>query len=298
MKAALFAALGLFGVGFAAIWISAILRLRRDQKIEGPGPVDAAVGFITNFFDTLGIGSFATTSSIFKFSGLVRDEEIPGTLMVGHTPPSILEAFIYLAIIQVDVTTLTLMIVSATAGAWLGGGVVSRLPRRKIQIGMGSALLVAAALMAMRALDWMPAGGDLLGLSGLKLVIAVVFNMILGALMTIGIGMFAPSMVLVSLLGMNPGTAFPIMMSSAAFLMPVGSVQFIRARRYNLKSAFGLTLGGIPAVLIAAFIVKSLPLSALRWMVVAVVISTAAMMLRSAAVEQRQKPAAVQSGSS
>lgn len=291
MKAALLIALGIVTVGFTLVWILAIVRHRPEQQVAGPGALDTAIGFVTNFFDTLGIGSFATTSSFFKFWGLVRDEEIPGTLNVGHTPPSILEAFIYIAIIQVDVLTLILMIVAATAGAWLGAGVVSRWPRRKVQIGMGSALVVAAILMAMKALNWLPVGGDLLALSGAKLAVGVGFNMVFGALMTIGIGLFAPCMVLISLLGMNPDAAFPIMMGSCAFLMPVGSIQFIRARRYNLKSALGLTLGGIPGVLIAAFIVKSLPLAAVRWLVVVVVIYTATMMLRSAAIERRRSQA-------
>jgi uncharacterized membrane protein YfcA len=286
MKAALFVALTVITIGFALTWIVAILRQRREQNVICPDLVDTAVGLVTMFFDTLGIGSFATTSSIFKFWGLVRDEEIPGTLLVGQTPPSVLEAFFYLAIIPVDLLTLILMIASATAGAWLGAGVVSQWPRRKIQIGMGSALLLAAMLMAMRALNWLPLGGEVLALSGAKLVIGVGFNMVFGALMTLGVGIFAPSMVLVSILGMNPIAAFPIMMGSAAFLMPVGSVPFIRARRYNLKAALGLTLGGIPGVLIAAFIVKSLPLAAIRWLVVAVVIYTASMMLRSAAMRR------------
>ena len=299
MKAALLIALAVITVGFVLVWILAIVRGRRERQLAGPGALDTAIGFVTNFFDTLGIGSFATTSAVFKFWGLVRDEEIPGTLNVGHTPPSILEAFIYIAIIQVDVVTLILMIVAATLGAWLGAGVVSRWPRRKVQIGMGSALVVAAMLMAMKALNWLPLGGDLLALSGAKLAVGVACNMVFGALMTIGIGLFAPCMVLVSLLGMNPDTAFPIMMGSCAFLMPVGSIQFIRARRYNLKSALGLTLGGIPGVLIAAFIVKSLPLAAVRWLVVLVVVYTATLMLRSAALERRRsRAAAVPSASS
>ena len=287
MREALFIALSLFTAAFAVIWILAIVRDRGRHDASGPGLLDAAIGFVMNFFDTLGIGSFATTSSVFKLWNLVRDEEIPGTLMVGQTIPAILEAFIYVTIIRVEVTTLVLMIASATLGAWLGAGVVSHWPRLKVQIGMGSALLVAGLLMAMTALDWLPVGGDLLALSGMKLATGIVFNMLFGALMTIGVGLFAPSMVLVSLLGMNPTASFPIMMGSGAFLVPVASLQFIRVKRYNLNSALGLTIGGVPGVLIAAFIVKSLPLAAVRWLVVAVVIYTASMMLRSAAIERR-----------
>ena len=296
MKAALFVALAIVTAIFTIIWIMAILAARRERQLEEGthrlGALDTALGFVTNFFDTLGIGSFATTSAFFKVWGLVRDEQIPGTLNIGHTLPSILQAFIYIAVVQVDVPTLILMIAASVAGAWLGAGVVSHWPRWKIQVGMGSALFAAAIIMAMSQLQWLPGGGTLLGLTGTRLAIAVACNMILGAFMTIGIGLYAPCMMLVSLLGMNPRAAFPIMMGSCAFLMPVGSMQFIRARRYNLKSALGLTLGGVPGVLLAAFLVKSLPLTAVRWLVVAVVIYTAAMMLRSAAMEQGKRRAA------
>src|SRR5258707_15138937 len=153
---------------------------------------------------------------------------------------------------------------------------------------MGAALLAAAALFLMANLNLFPAGGTAMSLENWKLAAGVLGSLVLGALMTIGIGLYAPCMILVSLLGMNPKAAFPIMMGSCAFLMPVGSARFIRTRKYNLKSAIGLAIGGIPAVLLAAFLVKWLPLDAVRWLVVVVVIYTAAMMLRSAAVERRQ----------
>ncbi len=100
--------------------------------------------------------------------------------------------------------------------------------------------------------------------------------------MTLGIGLYAPCMILVALLGMNPRAAFPIMMGSCAFLMPIGGLRFIAKASYSLRAAVGLTIGGIPAVLLAAFVVKSLPLTALRWLVFAVVLYTAVAMLRSA----------------
>src|SRR5262249_35017736 len=164
-------------------------------------------------------------------------------------------------------------------GAWLGAGVVARWPRRTVQIGMGMALLAAAGLMFMTQMKLFPGGGEALGVSGLKLVIAIAVNFMLGALMTLGIGLYAPCMILVSLLGMNPKAAFPIMMGSCAFLMPVGGLRFIREQSYSLRAAFGLALGGIPGVLLAAYIVTELPLDAVRWLVIAVVIYTAVSML-------------------
>jgi uncharacterized membrane protein YfcA len=291
MKAALFAALAVVSAGFVSIWLAALMRPAGGR--QKPDWRDAAVGFVTNVFDTLGIGSFATTSAFFKLWGMVPDERIPGTLVVGHTPPSLLQAFIFIAVVQVDFATLVLMIASSALGAWLGAGVVSRLPRLRIRIAMGAALMAAAMVMAMTQLQLIPGGGDSLGLSGASLALGIVGNLVFGALMTLGIGLYAPCMILVSLLGMNPRAAFPIMMGSCAVLMSVGSVPFIRSERYSRKAALGLTVGGIPGVLLAAFVVKSLPLSAVRWLVVAVVIYTASMMLRSAVQERRARPGVV-----
>jgi len=240
------------------------------------------LGFATNFFDTLGIGSFASTTAWIKFRDLIPDELIPGTLNVGHTLPTVTQAIIFTTAIAVAPLTLVSMVAAAVAGGYLGAGIVSKLSRRRIQIGMGVALLVAAALFVMKIVGVLPSGGNALGLSGGVLIFAVVVNFVLGALMQLGIGLYAPCLMLVSLLGMNPIAAFPIMMASCACLMPVGSLKFIRERKYDKRLAFGLAIGGIPGVLLAAFVVKSLPMQWLYWLVVIVVLYAAILMLRSA----------------
>lgn len=285
-KASLFALLALLGAAFLITWV---LAERRRPSVAGTPPptmkrnaMRVLIGVVTDFFDTLGIGSFATTTSLFKLGRVVDDENIPGTLNVGHTLPTLTQAFIYIAVVDVEMKTLVTLIAASVAGAYLGAGVVARWPRRKIQIGMGGLLLVAATIIVLRQLALVPGGGTALGVDGARLAVGFGGNFVLGALMTLGIGLYAPCMILVSLLGMNPTTAFPIMMGSCAFLMPVASVRFIRSGRYDLRAAIGLTLGGIPAVLIAAYIVKSLPLSMVQWLVVAIVVYTAAAMLNSA----------------
>lgn len=283
IRAALLAALGVVAAAFAAYWG---LRLRRERALTLPGATELGIGFLTDFLDTLGIGSFAVTTTLYKLFKIAPDEDIPGCLNVGHAIPTFAEAFIFMAIVTVDGKTLALTIAASVLGAWLGAGVVTRLPRRQIQVGMAVALLAAAGFFLMKNLGWFPSGGNALGLSGGKLVFACAATFLFGALMTLGIGAYAPTMVLVSLLGMNPTTAFPIMMGACAFLMPAASVRFIEAKRYAVKPSLGLTLGGTPAVLVAAYIVKSLPLTVLRWLVIAVVLYTALAMLRSAAAER------------
>jgi uncharacterized membrane protein YfcA len=295
----LFVVLAAFAVAYLTTWAAALLAARRAHSVSDPAHrvarptlFELALGFVTNFFDTLGIGSFAPTTSVFKLRRLVPDQLIPGTLNVGHTLPTITQAFIYISIIEVDMSTLVLLVSAAVVGAWLGAGIVSAWPRRKVQIGMGLALLGAAALMLLGLFHIVPAGGDALGLGDGALVVGVAGSFVLGALMTIGIGFYAPCMIMIALLGMNPRAAFPIMMGACAFLMPMASIRFIRRRAYSVRPALGLAAGGIPGVLIAAFIVWSLPLDAIRWLVVAVVIYTATAMLRSALAESRLPVAA------
>jgi uncharacterized membrane protein YfcA len=246
-----------------------------------PTLYELAVGFGSNFFDALGIGSYATTTAAFKARDVVPDERIPGTLNVGHLPPTITEAFIYISAVNVETVTLVALIAGATAGAWMGAGIVSRWPRRTVQRGMAVALVLTAAFMILRQVGLFPPGGDAIGLAPSWLAVGVLGNALFGALMTLGVGMYAPCMAMVSLLGMSPATAFPIMMGSCAFLMPVASYRFIKAGAYERRAALGLAIGGVPGVLVAAFLVKSLPLGALRWLVVVVVLYTAAIMWRA-----------------
>jgi uncharacterized membrane protein YfcA len=224
---------------------------------------------------------------MFKLRRSVRDEWIPGTLNVGYTLPTVAQALIYISIVKVDFVTLLSMIAASVAGAWLGAGVVARWTRRNVQIGMGGALLAAATLMLLTQLALVPGGGATLTLSGVRLAAGLVGNFALGALMTLGIGLYGPCLILVSLLGMDPRAAFPIMMGSCAFLMPIGGVRFIREGSYSLRAAVVMAIAGIPAVLIAAYLVKQMPLYAVRWLVVVVVVYAATMMLRSAFVERR-----------
>jgi uncharacterized membrane protein YfcA len=283
LKVTLFAALGFVAMVFITTWF---LNLSRRRDWSPPTLVQTVIGFITDFLDTLGVGSFAVTTSIYRSRQTVPDELIPGTMNVGHALPTIVQAFIYIAIIKVEMQTLILTILASVLGAWIGAGFVTRWNKQKIQFGMGLALLAAAGLILARLTGLLPKGGDSIGLDGGYLISALVGNFVFGALMMIGVGAYAPIMVMVSLLGMNPDTAFPIMMGSCAFLMPIAGIRIINADKYDKNAALGLTLGGIPGVLIAAFVVWKLPLDAVRWLVVIVVIYTAISMLIAATNRQ------------
>lgn len=275
-------ALALLALGFVVRWWRTERVRRAPEGPRRPNPIDITIGAVANFFDTLGVGAFATTTSAFKLLRRIPDEQIPGTLNVGHALPTVAQALIFIAVVEVEPITLVSMIAAAVAGAWLSAAFVARAPRRAIQVAMGLALLIAAGLFLAAVLGLTPAGGDAKGLSGGRLAFAVGANFVLGALMMLGIGLYAPCMILVSLLGMSPLVAFPIMMGSCAFLMPVGGARFVISGRYNLPAALGLAIGGIPAVLVAAYIVRSLPLDWLRILVVLVATYAALSMLWSA----------------
>ncbi len=282
-------------IAYHAFWY--LTERQRRHRQEGsirPRPLALGIAFIANFFDTLGIGSYATTTSMSKLWNVMPDEKIPGTLNVGYVLSTVVQAVIFMTIVEVEFTTLLCIIGAAVLGAFMGAGVVSGFSRRQVQVGMGLALLAASALMILSMSGRGPAPGVALGLSGAKLGIAIVISTVLGALMMLGIGFYGPCLIMISLLGMDPRASYPIMMGACAFLMPSGSIQFIRKGSYHLRTAMAFLIAGPLAVLIAAPLVDAIPLFYLRILVLVVVLYTAIRMLRSAAQERvaaAEKPA-------
>ena len=291
IKLALLVVIVVAGLVLAFAWVVAARAVDARRRRAGLGG-GFAIGLVTNFLDTLGIGSFAPTTAALKLFRLAPDELIPGTLNVGLAIGSILESLIFITTVAVAPRLLVAMIVAAAVGAWFGAGVVVRLPRRAIQVGMGAALLIAGTVFAAVNLQLLPGGGEALDLVGWQFALAVGASLLLGALMTIGIGMYAPTMILLALLGVHPLAAFPIMMGACALLMPVAGVRFLRSGWLAWGPALGLSLGAVVGVPLAAFIVKSLPLAQLRWLVVAVVLYAAFAMLRSAFAAVSRAPSA------
>ena len=271
--------------GLAIVAVYHVVTLVRGLPKLGPIRPTAGLilaGVFTDFLDTLGIGSFATSTAIYRATKWVKDALIPGTLNAGHTLSTLAQAFIYTQVVEVEPVTLVGMIIAAVVGSWVGAGLVAKWPTQRIQLGMGLCLAGAAALTFAQAAGVIPGGGEAIGVTGIKLGIALVGNFVLGVLMTIGIGLYGPCLLLVSALGMSPTAAFPIMMGSCAFLMPFASARFIRLGKVDARAVIGNIIGGVPAVLVAAYIVKSLPLTAMRWLVAVVVAYTAITLIMSA----------------
>jgi len=262
----LYSCLVVVNLVFLVAWIRAA-RGRRARARPSAG--DLAIGAGTSFLDTLGIGNYAQITALFKLRGRPADDLIPGTLNVGNTIPSF---------------------VSAGAGAWVGAGFVSRMKRRTIQLFMGIALLVAALFFTLTNVGVLPPTGTAMGLEGWRFGAAVGANFVLGALMCVGIGNYAPSMALLAFLGMHPIAAYPIMMGSDGVLIPIASLGFLKSGRFAPAVAIGLIIGGICGTLLAFPLVKTLGdhLTVMRWVVIAVVIYAAVSMLRSASRAQSE----------
>lgn len=279
------------------VFMVALLRKAIARNQVAPTLESIGLGAVTNFFDTLGIGSFAPTTAWIKFRKLVPDSFIPATLNVGHALPTIAQSAIFLLLLGVHVGPVLLVacIVAAVAGGLIAAPIVVRTPIRIVQGVVGLALVIAAGLYAMSNLDLMPIGGTATTLEGTSLYIAVGGHFVMGVLMAFGIGLYAPSLILLSLLGLDPRLAFPIMASACAFLMPSTGFRFIASERIDLRIVLGLALGGVPAVFLAAYVVKELPIVWLKWGVVVVVLYAAVLLLRSAlsAKPAQDAPAAV-----
>ena len=246
-------------------------------------PALLGLGFATDFLDTLGIGSFATTTAVLRLFRIVDDENIPGTMNVGHAIPTFLECAIFIVLLGglIDMPTIVSMVLAGGIGAWFGTGIVVHWPRRTIQRAMAIALIVTAGFMATRLLMSLSLSEGTIGLTGIALGIAVFGSLIIGSLTSLGIGNYAPTIAITYMLGMNSKAVFPIMAASAALILPAAALRFYKSGRFDKRVATGLAIGGIPGVLVAAYLVKELPLTMVKWVVVVVLLYTAATLFRS-----------------
>lgn len=275
-----------------AILVYAIVLVRAViERHITPRPEAILLGAVTNFFDTLGIGSFAPTTAWLKFRRLVPDRMIPCTMLVGHTPPAMVQGFIFLIILGVFVDPVLLVgcIVALLMGGLLGAPMVAKARVWVVQLIVGLALLLAALMYLLTNLHMMPGGGTAASLPLSLVVVAVVANFLFGILLNFGVGNYAPTLVMFSLMGMDPRLCFPIMAAGAGLTGAAASIRHISIGQIDFRVAIGLTLGGIPAVFVAAFIVKSMSVEMLRWLVIVVVLYAAAVMLRAALSGRREE---------
>lgn len=277
----LIALLIILGVAILAYGF-ALARAAIAQRVA-PGAEALALGAVVNFLDTLGIGSFAPTTAWFKFRRMVPDRLIPPTLLVGLTPPAMAESIIYLILLGVLVDPVLLFgcATAVLAGGLVGARLVARAQVWIVQLVVAIGLVLAATAYAMTNLHLFPGGGTAAGLPLTLTIVAILANFGFGILANFGVGNYAPTLVMLSLMGMDPRLCFPIMAAGGSLMGAGASVKHIAIGEVDLRVVLGLAIGGIPAVFVAAFLVKEMPLETLRWLVFVVVLYAAAVMARA-----------------
>lgn len=269
------------------LYLYALVRAALAKRAT-PTAEALALGAVVSFFDTLGIGCFAPTTAWMKLRRMVPDRLIPPTLLVGLTPQAMVQSIIYMSIVRVDWVLLVGCVIANVLGGLLGAPLVVKARVWIVQLVVAIGLVLAACAYTMSNLNWVPAGGTATGVSPLLTIIAIVVNFVLGVLMNFGVGNYAPMLVMFGLMGMDPRSSFPVMATGASLMGVGASVKHIEIGQVDLRICLGLAIGGIPAVLVAAFIVKSMPVEILRWLVIVVVLYAATVMLRAAWIGRRE----------
>ena len=285
MLIALLVPLSLAILFFALVLLREAIARRLTPRLEA-----VALGAVVSFFDTLGIGSFAPTAAWIKFRRMVPDRLLPPTMLVGLTPPAMTESIIFLVLLGVMVDPVLLFgsAVAVLLGGLVGAPLVARARVWIVQLVVAIGLLLAAAAYAMTNLHLFPGGGTAAGLSPMLTVIAIAASFGFGVLLNFGVGNYAPTLVMLSLMGMDPRLCFPVMAAGAALMGAGAGARHIQLGTTDLRVVLGLAIGGIPAVFVAAFLVKSMPVEMLRWLVIVVVLYAAAVMLRASLLGRRE----------
>jgi len=270
---------------FTVVLLKAAIVGRAWPSLETLG-----LGAVVCFFDTLGIGSFAPTTAWLKFRKLTPDRLIPPTILVGLTIAAVVESIIFLLQygVKVDPVLLAGCIVACTTGGLIGAPLVHKTRVWIVQLIVAIGLTLAAIAYALTNLHWMPGGGMATSLPLPLTILAIAANFVFGLLLNYGVGNYAPTLVILSLMGMNPQLCFPIMAGAAALMGTSAGIRHINTRNLDLRVVMGLTIAGIPAVFAAAYLVIKLPIPLLRWMIFIVVLYAAAIMLRAAILGRRE----------
>lgn len=278
-------------IGVAILYYAAILARAAIAAKAAPNFEAVIVGAVVNFFDALGIGSFATTTAWMKFRRTVPDRLIPPTMLAGLTPPVLAESVIFLILLGVLVEPVLLFgcALATMAGGLVGAPLVARARVWVVQLTVAIGLILAGIPYVMTNLHLFPGGGTGTGLPPLQTLIAIVASFGFGILANFGVGNYAPTLVLLSLMGMDPRLCFPIMAAGGSLMGAGAGVRHIKIGQIDLRIVLGLALGGIPAVVVAALVVKTMPLELLRWLVLVVVLYAAVVLFKAALTGRREQ---------
>lgn len=277
---------------FALLFIKDIFQRKNEFKKEkGNSLLLSMTSPIIFFFSSFGISDFAISTILYRKLKLVSDRNLPGTLNTQCVLPVAVMALAFISVIEVDATTLITCIVAQVIGAYFGPRYVVKLPTHVIRLFIGVGLILATGLIVASKMHLIPSGGSAIGLTGDKLAIAAVLLCLFGALNNIGIGSYAPTMITVFALGMNPAAAFPIMMGACTLSVSIGSMQFIKYGQYSQKITLFTSTFGVIGVLLGVYFVKELNIAMLQWLVAGILLLSGIQMLLEELKKQKREEA-------
>ncbi len=265
---------------FAIRFATDLIKNQDWLKKESGNNLLLAVSSPTIFFlSAFGISDFAMSTILYRKMKILTDRILPGTLNTQCVIPVAAMALAFISVIEVDVVTLSTCIIAQVMGAYLGPRFITKFSATTIRIYIGFGLIIATSFILAGKFHLIPGGGSAIELSNTKLIIAAICLFIFGALNNVGIGSYAPTMITIYALGMNPAVAFPIMMGASAFSIPIGSMQFIKYNQYSKKITLFAATFGLFGVLIGVYLVKKLDVSMLQWVVAAILLYSGLSML-------------------
>jgi len=267
--------------GLFAIKLSKDLIKNRQQLKNEPGHnlLLAIASPIIFFLSSIGVSDFAVSTVFYRKAKLITDKLLPGTLNTQCVIPVAAMALTFISTIKVDTLTLSICIISQVIGAYFGSRFISKLSLKSIRKLIGTGLIIATTFIIASKLSLIPSGGTAFALSPIKLAIAAMLLSIFGALNNMGIGSYAPTMVTVYALGMDPVAAFPIIMGASTFSIPIGSIQFIKRKEYSRKITLFAATFGLLGVLVGVCFIRKLDISMLQWLIAAILLYSGTSML-------------------
>jgi uncharacterized membrane protein YfcA len=247
---------------------------RHSEKLSPLNQIKIAfIGLVSNFLDTIGIGSFAVIIAMRTMLGVMPDEvRLIGTMNIQAMVTALIQALIFLHFVPLDIVTLLVAVAMIALGGFLSGLVAVRIDKKLVHLIMLVAFIITGILLFLSQLNILTIGGTGTAIRGTRLVIFAIFMLVSGTLPAFGVGYYSLIKASIFLFGVNPIVAFPIMASASAFQMPVTSATFIARGKFYFKSTVILAIFGALGVVLATPIITSVNTYTLKWILLGIVI--------------------------
>ena len=272
----------LFGIQILIILVcsSSLIYIFQDIFVHSkevfftPGPwiKQAIFSFFLYFFTAFGVSDFTVSTVVYTKTGWVDIKKLPGTLNAQGISSLLITSLAYINSVEIDILTLVPFLLLCAFGSWMGPRVSIKLKSWCLKYFMAGGLFVAGVFMLCSQLNILNIGGTLVGLHGIKLICLWVFGFLLGFIRTFGVATHPLTMSAVYFSGLNPISAYPLMMGSSALANPVAAIQFVRLGAYERRTVLLGCSAGAVGSFVAVHIVKSMNVQLIMWLILGIVL--------------------------